>query len=118
MTYLKNTDDGAFEDYPLIDPLKAYEMGMILDCPKCKGHGGWNLKLNAYPLHGRPNTPENRHLFSHFRAACDHCNGWGHVLPGDEDHIHEWEYIKNIGNCLNLYRCKVCNRDWEIDSSD
>lgn len=118
MSYLEPTDPGAFEDYPRIDPLPAAEMGLVHECLQCKGHGGWNLRLNAYPLHGKKNTPENRHLYSHFRASCSNCMGHGYVSPKDAEHIHKWEFVKNIGNCLNLHRCSECGQEWQIDSGD
>jgi hypothetical protein len=96
----------------------AAKYGMTILCPQCRGHGGWNLRVNAYSMHGRPDTPENRHRYSHFRAHCDQCGGYGYVRPDDADHIHEWVRVKNIGNCLNLYECKVCKRQREVDSSD
>jgi hypothetical protein len=116
--YLEPTDDRAFEDYPLQDPLKAYDIGLTIECPQCKGHGGWNLTLNAYHLHGKENTPENRHLFSHFRASCSHCHGHGYVAPEDAGHIHDWQRAKPMGRCLNLYECSICKKAWIVDSSD
>lgn len=76
-------------------------------CPKCKGHGGWNLTLNAY-------GPGK-----HFQAHCSQCNGWGYVRPGrDAECIHEDKHLRNTGNCLNVYGCVKCGREVEIDSSD
>lgn len=117
MKYLEPTDDGAFEDFPIIDPLPAAESGMVHECPQCKGRGGWNLRLNAYPLHGKENSPENRHKFSHFKAHCDNCHGYGYVFPMQANHIHKWKFVKNTGKCLNLYECE-CGKKWEVDSSD
>lgn len=116
--YLESTDPGAFDDYPRRDALKAAEIGLVHECLECKGHGGWNLTLNAYPLHGKENTPENRHRFSHFRVHCSNCNGMGYVRPENADHIHKWEHAGNAGNCLNLYRCSGCGQEWMVDSSD
>jgi len=117
-TYLERTDPDALVDYPPADPAKAAEIGMTELCPKCKGYGGWNLKLNAYPLHQYEDPPENRHKFSHFRAGCDHCIGWGYVRPEDADHIHEWKRVGSLGNCLHLDKCKICGKQWQVDSSD
>ena len=111
--YLEPKDSGAFDDYPLMDNIENQSV-----CPQCKGHGGWNLKLNTYPLHEKENTPENRHRYSHFRASCNTCFGYGYVKPEMADHIHNWTFVKNTGNCLNLYECKDCGQKWEIDSSD
>ena len=117
-TYLEPTDPEAFVDHPVQDVAFAAQYGMPVECPQCKGHGGWNLKLNAYPLHGKEDNAHNRHLFSHFRASCSQCNGWGYVRHEDADHIHQWETVERLGNCLHLDRCKVCGREWQVDSSD
>jgi len=114
--YLEPTDPNAFLDFPLRKPKPEY--GYIEECPKCMGHGGWNLKLNAYPLHQYEDIPENRHRYSHFRAGCFHCWGWGFVRPEDADHVHDWQHVKVLGNCLDLYECSVCNKQWQVDSSD
>ena len=114
--YLDPTDPDAFLDYERKSP--EPDLGFTVECPRCKGHGGWNLRLNAYPLRGYENTPENRHLYSHFRAGCSHCQGHGYVTPENADHVHQWVFVEITGNCLSLHRCKVCGREWEIDSSD
>lgn len=111
--YLEPCDRDAFLDFP---PPAAPEPGRIT-CLKCQGHGGWNLRVNAYgfPI---PNTPENRHKYTHFRAGCDNCNGWGVVPVEQEDHIHEWVRTGNAGNCLHVYRCESCRAEQIVDSSD
>jgi hypothetical protein len=116
-TYLDPDHPDAFIDFPA-PPAPPEYMGATVECPLCKGHGGWNLALNEYKLHGKEDTPENRHLFSHFRASCSQCQGYGHVRPEDSDHVHEWKWIQNIGNCLNLHECTKCGKKWQIDSSD
>jgi hypothetical protein len=115
-TYIEPTDNDAFVDFPEKAAPPEY-MGLTVECPQCKGHGGWNLRLNEYRLHGKEDTPENRHLFSHFRAHCTQCQGYGYVTPDNADHIHKWKIVRNTGNCLNLYECEVCGRGWEVDSS-
>jgi hypothetical protein len=115
--YLEPTDADAFVDHPVQDMDDAAKCGMNILCPQCKGHGGWNLRLNAYPLHEHADTPENRHRYSHFRAHCTQCQGYGYVTEDNADHIHEWVRIKTIGNCLNLHECRICKRQWEVDSS-
>ena len=113
-TYMDHTQPDAFVDWVHKEP--AY--GCTKECPRCKGFGGWNLLLNSYPLHGKEDTPENRHLFSHFRAMCSHCNGWGYVSPDETCPGHEWVWEANTGRCLNLYRCTVCGKKSEVDSGD
>lgn len=117
-TYLEPTHPDAFVDYPEQDPKLAATYGMTSLCPQCKGHGGWNLELNSYPLHGKEDVPENRHLFSHFRASCPQCNGYGYVRQEDTDHIHKWNRTRNVGNCLNVWECEVCGKEMTVDSSD
>lgn len=115
--YLDHTDPDAFLDWPApkteSDLIKDYKL-----CPVCQGHGGWNLSLNAYPLHGRESTPENRHRYSHFRCCCSHCNGWGGVHKSVSCVGHEWKHIATTGRCLNLYECVHCGKIQEVDSSD
>jgi len=115
--YLESTDELAFVDFPSKKGPQP-EQGLTEVCPKCMGYGGWNLKLNAYPLHFREDTPENRHKFSHFRQNCYHCSGWGWVREEDANHVHDWQFKENLGNCLNLHECSICGKKWQIDSSD
>ena len=86
-----------------------YNKGMIETCPLCKGHGGWNLRINAYG-DGK-----------HFNAACSNCNGWGYIKPEDACKVapyHQWEVIRNAGNCLNVWKCIHCGIEMVVDSSD
>lgn len=119
--FLEPTHADAFVDWqPETDSVRAMrvEHGLTKECPRCKGHGGWNLALNQYPLpQGKENTAANRHTFVHFRASCSHCNGWRYVRETENCPGHEWQHVRNTGNCLNLYRCAVCGKEWEIDSS-
>jgi hypothetical protein len=113
--YLSPTDPGAFLDHEKLKPAH----GMTKECPRCLGHGGWNLRLNAYKMPpGKAFTPANRKLYVHFNASCDHCNGWGYVHPNVTCPGHQWVEIKTIANCLHLMECKVCKAQWEMDSSD
>jgi RecJ-like exonuclease len=116
--YLTPDSPDAFTDHPMMDPVQAAKYSLTKECPRCKGHGGWNLLLNEYPLHGKEDTAANRHKFSHFRASCSHCNGWGYVRADEMCAGHEWEFVRNTGRCLNLHKCKHCGKLWEIDSSD
>ncbi len=112
--YLTYDHPDAFVDFPKREPYGAFTR----ECSVCKGHGGWNLRLNAYPLHNHPNTPENRHRYSHFKAQCSNCRGYGYVLPDQGDHAHEWVYHSNLGRCYNRYVCKTCGAFNDVDSSD
>lgn len=104
----------AFVDHVRKEP----RYGMTKECPRCKGYGGWNLQLNAYPLHTYPNTPENRHRYSHYRSSCGHCNGWGFVSSEVTCDGHEWKFEKNLGRCYNRHRCTKCGQQWDVDSGD
>ena len=115
--YLESTDELAFVDFPSKKEPQP-EQGLTEVCPKCMGYGGWNLKLNACPLHFHEDTPENRHNFSHFRQSCYHCSGWGWVREEDANHVHDWKFVENLGNCLNLHECSICGKKWQIGSSD
>lgn len=117
-TYLTPESPEAFVDFPMADAEFAAKYNLTKICPRCKGHGGWNLKLNSYPLHDKPDTAENRHRYSHFRASCSHCNGWGYVREDENCPGHEWKHVRNVGRCLNLYRCEKCGKEREVDSSD
>lgn len=90
-------------------------------CIRCKGHGGWNLKLDAY-------GPGE-----HFSATCCQCHGWGWVTPVDAEHVHVWEELDHAeaeqravylrpqnGQATNhAFRCTVpgCTRTLVTDSS-
>jgi hypothetical protein len=119
MTYLNENSPEAFVDYPPA-PRHPLPAGMVT-CPRCKGHGGWNLKLNSYKLpDGMEDTPENRHKYVNFRASCSNCNGWGYVRADSRDAtcIHKYEHSANVGNCLNNYKCSKCEKEICVDSSD
>lgn len=113
--FMDHTHADAFVDYPMREPDAV--LGYTKMCPKCQGHGGWNLALNQYSLHGKENTPENRHTFSHFTCMCGNCYGWGFVRE-DQTCVHDWKFHSNTGRCLNMYQCIHCGQLNEIDSSD
>lgn len=124
-TYLEHDHPDAFLDYPEEQSANvlrmAREQGMTQRCHVCHGHGGWNLRLNAYPLHDREDTSENRHKFSHFKCNCGQCNGWGWIKPDSADakcEKHEWKHVRATGRCLHLYECQNCGKQHEVDSSD
>jgi hypothetical protein len=117
MTFLTPNDPDAFLDHPRQEPTRPWAP---IECPRCSGYGGWNLKINAYPMRNIEDTPMNRHLYSHFRTTCNHCNGYGYIsqelanrCPG-----HEWEFVENRGRCLNRYQCQHCGQINDVDSSD
>jgi hypothetical protein len=120
--YLKPGDEGCFQDME-IKPLPKLRWEDMIDyttpCPVCKGYGGWNLKLNAYP-----NNPTN----PHFRQHCPQCNGWGYVKKGSTDETcvpHEMKEVAGSSlnpprpqwNCYHYYVCQKCGKIEEVDSS-
>jgi len=119
-TYMDQNHPDAFVDYPgkMERDSVMTSLGYTKECPVCKGYGGWNLELNAYKLHDYEDTAENRHRYSHFRANCGHCNGWGVVSPEEQCSGHEWKRVKNLGNCYNRYECIHCGQQQDVDSSD
>ena len=99
------------------------------ECPKCKGHGGWNLMLNAYGLPpGYENNITNRHKYSHFRAHCAQCNGWGYTILSETCiHVFDRELnpdecrmrdISHFGRCWHVVECSKCGKVNAYDSSD
>ena len=80
-------------------------------CPLCKGHGMWNLKVDAYGK-GR-----------HFQRGCRQCNSWGWVDAGSLDAtcIHEVEEVSRPANHrsgIHVEVCKKCGRKSSYDTSD
>lgn len=113
--YITHDHPDAFVDYPKKERPENHELGE--ECPKCKGHGGWNLRLNAYRLHDKEDTPENRHLYSHFRASCGACWGWGYLQKG-QTCAHEWVEKRSVGRCEHEWECSICGATRIVDSSD
>lgn len=79
-------------------------------CPLCQGHGGWNLRLNAYGL-GK-----------HFQAMCNQCWGWGHVGKEDATCIHDFMEGERKGSGSgrmfeHKIKCRKCGRSRWYDSS-
>ena len=121
--YMTQDHPDAFLDFPSVEETRKelikkgrYNPDNHKDCPVCKGYGGWNLKINRY-VNRKEDTPQNRHLYSHFRCSCSHCNGWGFVDKKEECPDHEWKITKQLGNCSNEYTCQICGKKRIIDSS-
>ncbi len=136
MPYITPDHPDAFIDFPP-PPIHPIPEGSIV-CARCKGHGGWNLELLAFPrtpsveqqirdmlkkmpvnnLKHDMTKMEFRHYYVHFRASCNNCNGWGYVPASQGEHIHNWHHHQNVGNCLNQYKCSTCGEIQTVDSSD
>lgn len=112
--FMDHMHPDAFVDFEVRSP----EYGMTKMCPRCQGHGGWNLKLNAYRLpEGAENTPFNRNRYVHFHTLCGNCHGYGYVHES-QTCVHDWEYSRGVGKCLTEYKCVHCGKLQVIDSSD
>ena len=96
----------------------AQRAGDFTPCPLCRGYGGWNLRLNAYPAHPgqAPRTPEQRH----FRALCRQCWGWGWVEAKDATCIHAFREVKpdQPFRCWHMIRCTACGETRSYSSDD
>lgn len=103
--YMTPDDPQAFLDMPVKEPDKYIQDPVL--CPKCKGHGGWHLKLDDFGQ-GR-----------HFNAACNQCNGWGWVRGGTKNAtcLHDF---KEVRVSMHVYKnvCQKCGHTNVIDSSD
>lgn len=108
-----------FQDIPMLPKRSAYgeDPGRLVECPLCKGHGSWNLRLNAY-------GPGK-----HFQGGCNQCYGWGWVAADSQNAtcIHEYRpaterQLKALGITLYMhdhyYVCAKCNQGYLTDSSD
>lgn len=123
--YLTIDHADAFVDFPSVEEKRATWLRFekrepLAECPKCKGRGGWNLRINDCPLPANmENTRENRHRYCHFQASCSQCSGWGFVShQRDVDCVHEPVQTAHDGNrCLTNYRCSKCGYEYQVDSS-
>lgn len=113
-TFLDENSPDAHTDFP-VKPERPDHLPGSQECPRCKGHGGWNLRLNAYPLHNLPDTPETRHRNAHFRANCPQCNGYG--WTDDIACIHEFVRVGSVAMHEHIDRCAKCATERIYDSS-
>jgi hypothetical protein len=116
-TYLDPTDDGAFQDMSLKPIPPDHFSQHPVRCPRCDGHGGWNLRLDAYG--------EGKH----FQAGCFQCNGWGWVDAHSKDAtcVHDYQEVSysdclqqgipHYGQCWHVYQCTKCGARNSCDSS-
>lgn len=114
ITYVQPGDPEAWIDWPRArDRAPNYVGDNAVKCSICRGHGGWNLLLGAYPL-ARENTSENRHLFSHMKATCHGCGGHGWLRP-NSDCVHELRYNGVSGKITHL-SCVHCKKTVSWDT--
>ena len=118
--YLTPEDPDAFKDYPPLADAPPSHMQGHERCPKCKGHGGWNLQLGKRPSHGLISgglpfldTPEYWHKFAHHKCSCSACWGWGWIEPGSCPH----DYDRGFPSA-NDWKCRKCEKQITVDSSD
>lgn len=112
IAYLPDATD--FTDIPKLSQPDG--LGLIYECPKCHGHGKWNLCLHAY-------GPGE-----HFQCSCGQCNGWGYVSEADRSCLHEYRElaqpecqqkgIDHHGMCWHVVECVRCGRCLSYDSGD
>ncbi len=114
MPFMSETDPDAHVDFPE-KPISPNYTPNAQECPRCKGHGGWNLRLNAYPLHSLEDTAANRHRYAHFRASCPQCNGYG--WTDDLACIHDYERAESIAMFQHVEQCRKCGTSRLLDSS-
>lgn len=83
---------------------REFEKGDAVECPKCKGYGGWRYSEGS----------------TFMTCSCNQCHGWGFVKKGssDETCMHEMRHTANLGRCYNQYTCIHCGKVENIDSSD
>lgn len=101
--YLTHDDPAAYEGLPKLQPNLQY--GFVHECPKCKGHGGWILRKDAYGAG------------EHFMAGCADCGGFGYTHD-PVTCVHDWSERETIGRCLHTWTCSKCGAQQTVDSSD
>ena len=103
-------------DFTDIKPMKPPGGKRDTMCPKCKGYGSWNLKLNA--------SSKGKH----FQSSCTQCKGWGWVGIDHRDItcLHKWEAMTNseldqhnlkLCKMEHAYICRDCGRSNVVDST-
>jgi hypothetical protein len=112
--YLDPTTDApklVFKDMQ-VKPKKEYLSDRV--CPRCQGHGQFNLRINAY-------GPGK-----HFKSLCGACWGYGYLQKGQVC-AHEWrdateEEIKKahitLYRCEHAWVCTKCSTTRVVSSSD
>lgn len=101
--YLNPGDHRSFDGHTVVQNSSPLQ---YKHCPKCAGHGRWNLRVDAYGP-GR-----------HFVGVCDHCSGWGLVDVNQTCVNHNWKHTANLGRCYNEYTCTHCGAVSRVDSGD
>lgn len=87
-------------------------------CPKCHGHGRWNLQLEVYgPVPGDPSGKRQ-----HFQGSCSQCWGWGWVdaTSTDATCLHTFSEIApdQPFRCSHTLRCTACGLKRSYSSDD
>lgn len=120
--YLEIDDANALLGMERKEPEPKYRLTAL--CPKCRGFGGWHLRLNAYGA-GK-----------HFDCSCSNCLGWGWVEPENAGHVHSFAGMEEAkanafraskglpparytyGRCCHNSICTICGGHRFTDSSD
>lgn len=107
-TFLPDATD--FTDIPVMaHPGATYaDKATHVLCPKCQGHGKWNLTVNAYGP-GR-----------HFQGSCGQCWGWGWVSGADATCLHTFVAIApdQPFRCWHTIQCTACGTKRSYSSDD
>lgn len=114
ITYVQPGDREAWVDFPEPRKQPPTWMSDAVHCGICRGYGGWNLLLGAFPLI-RDNTAENRHEYSHMKATCHGCAGHGWVKAADRRCVHEFRWM-GVSDRLTHFSCVHCKEavSWDV----
>lgn len=109
LKYIQPGDPEAWIDFPPPRESAPPQLGSSAErCSICRGHGGWNLLLGAFPVTSLENTSEIRHMYSHMKATCQGCSGHGWVRPEGRGCVHEYRWV-GVSGKLTHFTCVHCN---------
>lgn len=120
MAFLPDATD--FTDQPIQERpdlrFPGSKPGPWVHCPKCLGHGRWNLTLDAYG----PKPGDSSGQRQHFQASCGQCWGWGWVEAGSLDAtcLHQFSEVTpdQPFRCSHTIRCAQCDQRRSYSSDD
>ena len=116
------TDATDFTDLVVLDRPDTRFSGMIgpwAHCPKCHGHGRWNLRLDAFGP--KPGDPSGKR--QHLQASCSQCWGWGWVKTTDFRDMHCLHEFTEVApdqpfRCWHTIQCTKCGTRRSYSSDD
>ena len=115
ITYIQSGDSEAWVDWPERRGIPLFMSKDSVQCVQCKGHGGWNLLLGAYPLNEQISTPDSRHAYSHMKTTCHVCAGHGWISDNNRSCVHEYR-LSHVVNHRTQFNCVKCKHYvlWDI----